>query len=487
MRVRGTASVSLLSGVALAAALTVAVTAGQDGHAGGLHAPQFDTRHSPTADLLSESQCLATPSIRIPCYDPAQIQTAYDEAPLFAKGIDGRGQTIVIVDSFGSPTIHRDLAKFDTQFHLPTPPELRVISPAGTVPPYDPKTTTMVGWAGETTLDVEWAHAMAPGANLLLVETPVSETEGAIGFPQIVAAESYVVQHHLGDVISQSFGANERTFATAKSIEALRGALVAAATAGMTVVASTGDTGVSDFTTATGRHFSTAPTVTWPASDPLVTAVGGTQLSLNASGRRTAPDRVWNDTYNSRANNFVFGTSNPHPNATGGGLSSVFSRPSYQTGVAGVVGDHRGIPDVSMSAACSGLVDTYQSFGGPTPPGWYYVCGTSEAAPLFAGIVALADQEAHHSLGLINPALYAMKHAHDPGIVPVTKGNTTVSFDVRGTEHTVYGYAASSSYNLASGLGTVDAARFVPELVRMVAATGTEVTYGYLPTPGHEG
>ncbi|MGC8471891.1 MAG: S53 family peptidase [Acidimicrobiales bacterium] len=484
MKARGAALLSLFVAVALAAGLTLGTALGPPGHAGGLPPRQLQDRRSPGTSLLTEAQCLAAPSIRMPCYDPAQIETAYDELPLLAKGIDGRGQTIAIVDSFGSPTIRTDLAVFDARFHLPAPPSLDVIQPAGPVPRYNSATTTMVGWAGETTLDVEWAHAVAPGASLLLVETPVSETEGATGFPQIVAAENYVIDHHLGDVISQSFGANEKTFTSVGTIQSLRSAFVAAAAAGVTVVASTGDTGVSDYSTATGKSFSTVPTVTWPASDPLVTAVGGTQLSLNAAGQRTAPDQVWNDSYDPVANRFVFGTAKPHPDASGGGLSSVFSRPSYQAGVAQVVGDHRGIPDISMSAACSGLVDTYQSFPGPTPPGWYYVCGTSESAPLFAGIVALADQEADHGLGLINPALYAMKRMHDPGIVPVTMGDTTVSFEQDGTEHTVSGYRASAGYNLASGLGTVDAALFVPELVRAVARVGTSASYGFLPSSG---
>ena len=484
MRVPGTALVSLLSAVALAAAMVIAVTSGPASREGGRRTQQLGERHSQTTTYHTEQQCLGTPSVRLPCYDPAQIETAYGELPLFARGIDGRGETIVIVDSFGSPTIRRDLAVFDSQFLLPAPPSLRIIQPAGAIPTYNPKTTTMVGWAGETTLDVEWAHAAAPGASLLLVETPVSETEGTIGFPEIMAAENYVIRHHLGEVISQSFGANEKTFSSLSRLESLRSVFVAAEAAHVTVVASTGDTGVSDDTTATGKNLSLTRTVTWPASDPLVTAVGGTQLSLNAAGERTAPDVVWNDSYDRAANDFVFGTSEPHPNASGGGLSSIFSRPSYQQGVAGVVGDHRGTPDVSMSAACSGLVDTYQSFAGPTPPGWYYVCGTSESAPLFAGIVALADQEAHHGLGCINPALYAMKQARDPGVVPVRKGDNTVSFRKGGKEHTVVGYRASASYNLASGLGTVDASQFVPELVRTVASVGTSVTYGFLAPSG---
>jgi subtilase family serine protease len=118
-----------------------------------------------------------------------------------------------------------------------------------------------------------------------------------------------------------------------------------------------------------------------------------------------------------------------------------------------------------MSGACSGLVDTYQSFGGEAP-GWYVVCGTSEATPLFAGIVALADQVAHHSLGLINPALYALSAEHARGLVDITTGNNTVSFTQNSTLYTVPGFSAGRGYDLASGVGTIDAARFVPELAR---------------------
>ena len=142
---------------------------------------------------------------QIACYEPDQIQQAYNLPALYLRGVNGQDSTIVIVDSFGSPTIRHDLKVFDQTFHFPAPPSLNVIQPAGQVPPYDPNNTDMVGWAGETTLDVEYAHTIAPGANILLVETPVSETEGVTGFPQIVTAENYVINHGLGDVISQSF------------------------------------------------------------------------------------------------------------------------------------------------------------------------------------------------------------------------------------------------------------------------------------------
>jgi subtilase family serine protease len=205
--------------------------------------------------------------------------------------------------------------------------------------------------------------------------------------------------------------------------------------------------------------------VGWHDSYPLVTGVGGTQLSLNASGQRTAPDQVWNDTYNTSLQEVFFGDAGPNPLATGGGKSSVFSRPWYQNGVANVVGRSRGVPDVAMSGACSGLVDTYQSFGGEAA-GWYVDCGTSEASPLFAGIVALTDQVARHSVGFINPALYALSAEHAPGLVDVTQGNNTVGFTQNGTLYTVQGYSAGRGYDLASGVGTVNAALFVPELAR---------------------
>jgi subtilase family serine protease len=200
----------------------------------------------------------------------------------------------------------------------------------------------------------------------------------------------------------------------------------------------------------------------WPDGDPLVTGVGGTQLHIDAQGRPAA-STVWNDTYNQTANEFADGNAGPNPLAGGGGLSVLFGRPGYQDAVRNVVGNQRGVPDISMSAACNGSVDTYGTYRG-APSGWTPTCGTSEATPLFAGIVALADQVAGHSLGLINPALYRLEAEGAPGIVDVTSGNNTVSFSQGGITHTVRGFAATPGYDLASGVGTVNAAYFVAEL-----------------------
>ncbi len=377
-------------------------------------------------------------NIGINCYSPVPYQRAYDLAPLYQHGITGKGRTIAIVDSYGSPTIAADLHTFDQNYGLADPPSLKVIQPAGAVPAFDNTDPVQIGWAQETTLDVEYAHAVAPGANILLVETPVAETEGVTGFPEIVAAENYVINHHLADVITQSFGATENTFPSKQSLLSLRSAFVNAARQGVTVLGSSGDTGVTNYMLDGSTLYPNAVN-SWPSSDPLVTSIGGTQLHLDAAGNKISPDVVWNDGYG----------------AGGGGLSQVFSRPEFQNSVRGVVGARRGTPDVSMSAAVDGAAIFYYTFQ-PGAEGWHLVGGTSEASPLFSGIVALTAQLAHHRLGTINSALYLLNRVHANGIVDVTSGD--ISFGG------VTGPAAGKGYDLASGVGTVDAAKFVPEL-----------------------
>jgi subtilase family serine protease len=387
------------------------------------------------------------------CYSPQQLQAAYEMTPLYAAGLTGKGKTIVLVDSFGSPTIATDLATFDKGFGLPNPPSLTIIHPAGANPPWNPANPTMVGWAQETSLDVEYSHAMAPGANILLVETPVAETEGLAGIPRIVKAENYVIDHHLGDVISQSFGASEETFPSKRALVAERSAFINADAHHVTVLASAGDTGATDYSNVAGTLLYTHRVNSWPSSDPLVTSVGGTQLHLDAAGTRSRPDNVWNDTA-------LLGS----PDAGGGGLSADFARPAYQNRLETVVGSQRGTPDISMSAAVNGGAIVYLGAFSSQAPGYYTIGGTSEAAPLFAGVVAVADQAAGHDLGLLNPELYALAKAGAPGRVDVTAGNNTVSFRQKGRTYTVPGYAAVRGYDLASGLGTINGDDLVHEL-----------------------
>jgi subtilase family serine protease len=398
---------------------------------------------------LPTSQCLAL--IGIHCYSPLQYRVAYDLSSLYAKGITGVGRTIVIVDSFGSPTIQHDLEAFDAHWGLPDT-TVEIVQ-AGTIPPFNPGDPTMVGWAQETTLDVEYAHAIAPGAHIVLVETAVAETEGVTGFPEMMNAEKSLIDRGVGDVITQSFGATENTFpgfdqGDFSSLLNLRFAFQDAFRHGVTVLASSGDTGATNFI-ADGSNVYPFPVNSWPSSDPLVTSIGGTQLVLDDAGNRTQPDQVWNDGFG----------------AGGGGFSAVFSRPPFQVGVRSLVGNHRGTPDISMSSAVDGGCWVYYTFVNPASP-WHIFGGTSEASPIFSGIVAMADQVAGHRLGNINTALYLLGAASqrpqsplNTGLVDVTIGDNTFAG--------VTGYPAGPGYDLSSGWGTIDAGDFVTALARL--------------------
>jgi subtilase family serine protease len=406
----------------------------------------------------TSAECLAI--LGIPCYSPLQVERAYDLPPLYARGLTGRGRTIVIVDAGQSPTIRHDLRVFDDAFGIAAPPSLRIVQPLGPVPPFDPGNPAMLAEASEITGDVETAHEIAPGANILLVEGKLTATTADGQLAQAMTAENDVINSGVGDVFSQSFGTPEPNLGGPAAVEALRFAYRNAYRHHVTMLAASGDSGATG-PTLTGTSFDRR-VVYWPASDPLVTGVGGTELHLAASGRRTSPDTVWND----NANPVVQKLAGPeYLWAGGGGLSAVFGRPWYQDPVRGITGQQRGVPDVAMSASLSGAVLAYESFTG-APGRWGPGGGTSLASPLFAGVVAIADQYAHARLGLINPALYALDRRHAPGLVDVTQGNNTVSFTADGTTVTVDGFPALRGYDLASGVGTVDAARLVPELAR---------------------
>jgi len=397
---------------------------------------------------LPTSQCVS--SFGIHCYTPVQYRQAYQLGGLYSGGITGQGRTIVIVDSFGSPTIRDDLHVFDKHFGFPD--ASLQIQPFGQIPPFNPRDPTMLGWAAETTLDVEYAHAIAPGARIVLAETPVAETEGVTGFPEMMNAEQTLINRGVGDVISQSFGATENTFpgfaqGDYSSLLSLRYAFKNAWAHRVTVLAASGDFGATD-AEQDGQTLYPFPVNSWPSADPLVTSVGGAQLSLDNAGGRVQPDVVWNDGFG----------------ASGGGRSAVFSRPPFQNGVRAVVGDSRGTPDISMSAAVDGGCWIYQSFG--SSAGWDILGGTSEATPIFAGVVALADQLAGRRLGDINPALYLLgqlgRAPHIPlstGIADITTGNNSFAG--------VMGFTAADGYDLASGWGTIDATAFVRALARL--------------------
>jgi subtilase family serine protease len=383
-----------------------------------------------------------------PCYSPKEMRTAYGLDGLIDAGMVGAGQTIVIIDSYGSPTIAADLRVFDAGFGLPDPPSFKVLAPLGTVPWNPTLYPDQPGWASEVTLDVEWAHAMAPGAAIVLLTSPVDETEGVQGMPEFLALEQYALDHHLGKIISQSWSATENTFfydaAGPQGPQVIADFEVFYARAvaeNVTLLAGAGDTGSSNVETD-GVTYYPFPTVGFPASSPFVTAVGGTTLTATASGKYVS-ETVWNN----------LGYA-----AGGGGISQIFQEPEYQeTSLPGKVQAElrhmRGLPDVSYNADCYNVISIYASFPGSGGADWYGICGTSEGSPQWAGIVADLNQYAGRPLGFLNPALYALGGAgHFSSIGrDITQGNNAL-LDVPGA--TAPGYYATRGWDLATGWGS---------------------------------
>jgi subtilase family serine protease len=354
------------------------------------------------------------------------------------SSLNGSGQTIVIVDAFGSPTIQDDLKSFDAIMNLPDP-ALRVFYPQGQPAWFDS------GWAAETSLDVEWAHAIAPAAQIDLVIAPTNQST------DLHAALAYAVANHLGSVISMSFGEPEPSIPGGAHNELLQHAdavFQRAKADGITLIASTGDAGATNGAGATAN-------AVFPASDPLVTSVGGTSLFISDTGKY-GHETVWNDSEAGLCPfNCAFGTI---PYATGGAPSAAFKTPSYQHNLGAVA--TREVADVSYNAGVYTAVLVYMSFNGPDNAGLYFTGGTSCGAPQWAGIVALANQAAGHPLGYINTRLYNI--AKGPGyhlaFHDITVGNDGL-----------FGAAAQwakPGYDMPTGLGSPNVANLIPALER---------------------
>jgi subtilase family serine protease len=430
------------------------------------------------------------------CFNPTSMAIAYNYAGLHASGTEGQGTTIAIVDSYGSLTIASDLNIFDTAFNLQHmcgeanytchsgDPKFSTLEVQGS-PPTNPTPggnghgTGLENhdlWAIEVSLDVEWAHATAPMANIILVTTPTAETLGAQGFHDMMNAEQYVVDHHLAAVISQSFGSAEGAFGSNQSLLNLRYAFVDAQANHVTVLASSGDGGSANPQKQPPKNpvVIPYPSVGWPASDPLVTAVGGTYLCTDATAT-TGPASVDSTSPPSACQNNVSQREVGWIDS-GGGYSTIFSRPDFQNtlppgstyvgssaGAPGPNSNMRGVPDISYQASARTGVLVSDTVDG----GWFIVGGTSCGSPQWAGLVAMADQIAHGAghgdIGYMNPDLYQIAsnstdYAND--FYDVTAGNNQAN-------PSIPGYSNSTGWDAVTGLGSPNAANLLPALAAL--------------------
>jgi subtilase family serine protease len=383
------------------------------------------------------------PGAEYECYGPRQIRTAYRFNALLKAGKDGSGETIVIIDGSQSPTLSSDLASFDSAFGLPAP-NLEIVAPFG-ITPWDPSAEPIqIVASAEISLDVEWAHAIAPGAKLVLALAPTNSNA------DFVATERYVIEHNLGDVISMSFGETEGCEAPTLQEEE-HDLFKTAVDQGMTVIASAGDFGSAEFN-CEETGFLPAPTVATPASDPNVTAVGGTALIARLRSGKYESESVWNEESEGEAG--------------GGGFSLLYPAPKYQQGVSGIT-SQRGVPDISYDGANhGGVVVAWGSSGEPNE--FWVFGGTSAGAPQWAALTAIADQVAQRRLGNINPALYAIGKSNraPQAFHDITVGNNDFP--------PVTGYAAAPGWDAASGWGSPQASKLVKDLVSSNAEHGDQ-------------
>lgn len=377
--------------------------------------------------------------------------TAYGAPTEWNNGITGAGATVAVIDSFGDPNIGQVMSTFDTDEGLP-PAQVSQLEPAGAVPSCASLKNSnptayndCLSWAGETDLDVESVHELAPGATIIVAATPVDETEGMVGLPEMMTAIDYLRVHKLANVVSMSFYASEDTFPSRTATKQLLDpTLRRASAAGITLVACTGDNGPTSWT-ADASGFFPFREAAWPADSPYVSAIGGTAFAgenqntgvfppTTPAQRAANPDTIWN------VNATVAENS-----SSGAAISTVYNRPAWQNGVRKITGGTgRSYPDITMHGTD----------------------GTSEASPLFAGVVALAVQANHgRNLGNIDKALYAKlgpAGARD-GLLDVVSGTNQLNPVVS----SVPGFSAAPGYDVVSGWGTVDdLSVFVPNLVK---------------------
>jgi subtilase family serine protease len=388
-----------------------------------------------------EAKVAAGKSLDLGYPDPTAATDILDYGvnDLWKKGIDGEGVTVAYIVTNPDPNIATSMANYDKAMDLPAAHITQMAIPAATG---SHVTCTVECDTGEDELDAEAIHSMAPDANILFVHPSVPETIGMQGWPQVAQAIKTIADKHLANLITVSMGDGEADFkndptnpgsSESAAVHSLDPAFLDAAANGIPVDVSAGDCGPTDPTVLndTGQCTpTTGVTADHPGDSPWVTSVGGTIPNAGVSTKtgRTAPDGLWT-------------ANGDTDDAGGGGVSTLYAKPSWQDGIAALDNvKGRAYPDISMDADD----------------------GTSQASPTFTGILALATQLKGGSLGTVNPALAAIgpKGAAD-GIIDVPAGYTDSAYGVTG-------YRTATGYDIASGWGTIYAPNFVPALVKEI-------------------
>ncbi|MFZ0891146.1 MAG: PKD domain-containing protein [Thermoplasmata archaeon] len=394
---------------------------------------------------------------------PCQLQTAYNSTGLLTGGTTGSGVTIGVVDNYDSAEpqsqLALDLADFDAEFGLPAPP-LNFVYPVPTSTDLNASPSSQ--WGVEEALDLQWSHAMAPGAAIDMTFAP----NPSVGLYEAV---DWLVAHQSVDIITMSWGepdagvfnaystpcANACNASTDGSYGILSPVLSAAAAEGISLFAASGDCGAADGTSGVATNY--------PASDPSVTGVGGTDLTVSASGGY-ASETAWSGN--------ATGAISPgctNQGGSGGGYAP-FPKPWWQAG-EGVSASipYRGVPDVSADAA-NPVVVYYRGDA-------ISVGGTSLSSPVWAGFTALADQLGGTSLGSLNPQMYALLRspAYREVFHDITSGNNGA-------------YSAAPGWDPITGIGSPNVGRLAPLLVRTLPLVNTFLvrltgTPRYAPAP----
>ena len=340
-------------------------------------------------------------------YTPKQVIDHYGLAEAHALGWTGKGETIVIVDAFGSPTITADANTFSRAMGLPalTASNFNIVNSDGAPTSTDPD------WALETSLDVEWAHAIAPDASIALVVTPSEDpSDLALGI-------QYAVDHHLGSVISNSWGYPESAISSSDA-QILNHVIELAAARGVSVNVATGDSGDNGVGSPLG-----APNV--PSDSPYATAIGGTSLGIPSDSGPV--EAAWG-TYTTGLGTILIPAAIPLTNSfvagSGGGESVFWKKPRWQRKLPGV---GRQVPDISaMADSLTGaiVVETNPNSGATD---FFTVGGTSLATPIFSAIWAIADQAAGEPLGQAAPMMGSLPAFAIRDVLPVAGRRQSVT------------------------------------------------------------